>query len=172
MKVKATKRTVRDSDRQDASIEVFDGSKETLHQLLPSADFIVVCVPMTNDTTDLIDATEFQLMKNTCIVVNVARGPVINETALFNALKQRRIHSAGIDVWYNYPKIEDNPTPVSMGTHPFEQLDNIVMAPHTASYVEKGAQEAERSRHLAALLNALVDDPLHAPNKVQMEQGY
>lgn len=66
---------------------------------LPAADFIVVAIPTAAGTVDLIAAREFALMKSTACLVNVGRGPVINEQALYDALRTRRIAGAGLDVW-------------------------------------------------------------------------
>lgn len=67
-------------------------------------------------------------MKPTACLVNVGRGPVVNEEALYEALRTRRIAGAGFDVWYQYPS---RPGQIQRpGRFPFHELDNIIMTPH------------------------------------------
>ncbi len=104
------------------------GGLDELPQHLPQADFVVVAIPAAPGTVDLISAREFALMKPTACIVNVGRGPVINEEALYEALRTRRIAGAGIDVWYQYPSA---PGQIQRpGRFPFHELDNIIMTPH------------------------------------------
>ena len=94
---------------------------------LKEADFVVVAIPATAGTTDLIGEAEFALMKPTAFIVNVGRAAVINEAALFRALQTRRIAGAGLDVWYQYPAAGQKLLP---GRLPFQELDNVIMTPH------------------------------------------
>jgi phosphoglycerate dehydrogenase-like enzyme len=104
------------------------GGLDELSTHLPEADFVVVAIPAAPGTIDLISAREFALMKRSAIIVNVGRGPVINEEALYEALRTRRIAGAGIDVWYQYPSA---PGQIQQpGRFPFHALDNIIMTPH------------------------------------------
>jgi len=104
------------------------GGLDELPRHLPKADFIVVAIPAAAGTVDLIAAREFALMKPTACLVNVGRGPVINEQALYDALRYRRIAGAGLDVWYRYPlALGQTQLPARL---PFHELDNIIMTPH------------------------------------------
>lgn len=104
------------------------GGLDELARHLPAADFIVVAIPAAPGTVDLVSAREFALMKPTACVVNVGRGPVINEQALYDALRSRRIAGAGLDVWYQYPSAPgQKQRPAKL---PFHELDNIIMTPH------------------------------------------
>ena len=104
------------------------GGLDELPRHLPAADFIVVAIPAATGTVDLIAAREFALMKPTACLVNVGRGPVINEQALYDALRTRRIAGAGLDVWYQYPSAPgQKQLPARL---PFHELDNIIMTPH------------------------------------------
>ena len=79
-------------------------------------------------------------MKPTSIIVNISRGPIINERALFDALQQNRIRGAGLDVWWRYPpKWRGKATPPS--DIPFQDLDNVVVSPHRAGYSENTERE-------------------------------
>lgn len=105
-----------------------------LDDLLPRCDFVILACPLTPDTTGLLDARRLELCKNNAVIINLARGPVIDEQALFQALKNRRIGGAVLDVWYQYPSPEDSsPRP---SKYPFHELDNVVMTPHCSSWSE------------------------------------
>lgn len=95
-----------------------------LAKLLSSADFITVHVPLLPQTYHLIGAAEFAMMKPTAILVNTSRGPVIDQKALYEALKSRRIFAAAIDV------AEVEPIPLE---DPLLTLDNLIITPHIAS---------------------------------------
>lgn len=107
------------------------GGLDQLPKYLPSADFVVSAVPSAAGTVDLIGAKELALMKPTAFIVNVGRGPVINEEALYNALKDHRIAGAGLDVWWQYPALGQNREP---SRFPYGQLDNVVMTPHKPTF--------------------------------------
>lgn len=105
-----------------------------LHDFLRECDFVVVSVALAPQTIDLIDAHAFDVMKPTAVIVNVARGAVINEDALYAALARRRIAGAVVDAWYRYPTPEDLTVPPSK--HPFHELPNIIMTPHSSIWTE------------------------------------
>jgi lactate dehydrogenase-like 2-hydroxyacid dehydrogenase len=92
-------------------------------QLLREADFVSLHVPLNADTRKLIGTRELKMMKSTAVLVNTARGPVVDEAALAQALQDKVIASAGLDVFENEPKV--NPLLL--------KLDNVVLAPHIAS---------------------------------------
>jgi glyoxylate reductase len=91
--------------------------------LLTESDFVTINVPLKEDTYHLIGERELNMMKKTAFLINTSRGPVVDENALYNALKEKRIAGAAIDVY------EDEPGFVKG----LEKLDNIVMTPHIAS---------------------------------------
>lgn len=95
-----------------------------IDNLLQKADFVTVNVPLLKATYHLIDEEKLRLMKKTAILVNNSRGPVIDEKALYKALKEGWIASAGLDVF------EQEPTSTS---NPLLTLDNVVVAPHISS---------------------------------------
>jgi phosphoglycerate dehydrogenase-like enzyme len=103
------------------------GGLGELSRHLPDADFVVVAIPAAAGTVDLFGAKEFALMKPGAFIINVGRGPVLNEDALYDALKTRRIAGAGLDVWYQYPAPGQNRAPAR---RPFHELDNVIMTPH------------------------------------------
>src|SRR5438477_11840162 len=79
---------------------------DKLHDFWGSADFFIVSVPLTPETTGIVNATAFAAMRSSAVVVNVGRGPTIDERSLYDALKDDRIAGAIIDTWYNYPTPE------------------------------------------------------------------
>ncbi len=95
-----------------------------LGELLSSADFISVHIPLTPQTRHLIGAAEFALMKPTAVFVNTSRGPVVDQKALYEALKSGQIFTAGIDVTEVEPISPDDP---------LLTLDNVIITPHIAS---------------------------------------
>jgi glyoxylate reductase len=92
--------------------------------LLEESDFISLHTPLTPDTRHLIDSEAFSKMKSNAVLINTARGPVIDPDALYEALKEHRIFGAGLDV------TEPEPLPLNS---PLLTLDNIIIAPHIAS---------------------------------------
>jgi phosphoglycerate dehydrogenase-like enzyme len=103
------------------------------------------------------------------VLINIARGPIVDEAALYNALRGGSLYGAGLDVWYNYPADEQSRSHTAPSYHPFHELDNVVMSPHRAG----GSDETERLRmaHLAELLNAAArGEPM--PNRVNLQAGY
>ncbi len=95
-----------------------------LAKLLPRADFVSIHVPLLPQTRHLIGATEFALMKPTAVFINTSRGPVVDQRALYEALKSGQIFAAAIDVTEVEPIPSDDP---------LLTLDNIIITPHIAS---------------------------------------
>lgn len=102
-----------------------------LDALLAEADYVLVCCPLTARTRGLIGPEQFARMRPDGVIINVGRGALIDEDALFAACRERRIGGAIIDVWYNYPKGEQV-TGVPVSRHPFHELDNVLMSPHNS----------------------------------------
>lgn len=101
-----------------------------LDDALPVADYVSVHMPMAPETKGIIGARALGLMKPTAIVISTARGGLVDEAALVEALKARRIRAAGLDVF------EEEPPPAD---HPFFALDNILLSPHMAGLTEECA---------------------------------
>lgn len=94
-----------------------------LDELLRTSDFVSIHVPLMPETTHLIGARELDLMKETAYLINTSRGPVVDEKALVEALKAKKIAGAGLDVYENEPEMAPG----------LAELDNAVLAPHIAS---------------------------------------
>ena len=103
-----------------------------LYALLASVDVVVVALPFSDETAGLIDQRAFTAMRHDSLIINVGRGPVIEEKALYEALAKKQIGGAVIDTWFVYPKdITDTPHP---GNYPFHTLDNIIITPHMSGW--------------------------------------
>lgn len=102
-------------------------------------DFLVVSIPLTNVTRDLLSHQQLAAMKANAVLINVSRGPVVNESALFGALRDGTIGGAIIDVWYNYPGRADefNARP---SRYDFASLPNVYMTPHIAGWTRGTVQ--------------------------------
>jgi glyoxylate reductase len=109
--------------RREEAEEEFEARYLELDELLETCDFISLHIPLTEETTHLIGKTELEKMKNEAVLVNTARGPVVDEAALADALEVGRIFAAGLDVYEEEPKV-----------HPkLLELENVVLAPHIGS---------------------------------------
>jgi phosphoglycerate dehydrogenase-like enzyme len=108
-------------------------SFDQLNATLPDLDYIVVAAALGPETEGLIGAAQFDRMKSSAVLLNVGRGPIVEETALFNALQSKRIRGATIDVWYGSYPSKDQPRPAPSKL-PFHELDNLYMTPHTSGW--------------------------------------
>ncbi len=116
---------------------------DRLRQFWGSADFFVVSLPLAAETRGIVDANAFAAMRSTAVVINVGRGPTINEKALYDALKSERIAGAVIDAWYNYPSPDQ--TRVRPSTLPFHDLTNVVMTPHMSGWTSGTIRRRQRT---------------------------
>jgi phosphoglycerate dehydrogenase-like enzyme len=104
-----------------------------LHEFLASIDTLIVAVPLTTETTGIIGSEELKLLGQDGILVNVARGDVVDQKALYDALSQNTIAGAAIDVWYTYKPEPDEEGRKYPFEEPFHTLDNIILSPHRAA---------------------------------------
>ncbi len=104
------------------------GHTSDMDNLLPSADFVALHLPLTNETRNLIDKDKLSKMKETAYLVNVSRGPIINKKDLKKALKNGEIAGAALDVYWEEP-----PTPEDS----LYNLDNIITTPHIAGITDE-----------------------------------
>lgn len=92
----------------------------TMPELLSQSDVVTIHAPLTDNTHHLIDATAISQMKPSAVLINAARGPIIDETALLKALQQHKIAGAALDVYENEPKVAEG----------YKALDNVTLTPH------------------------------------------
>ena len=137
--------------------------------LLPRSDVLIIALPLTRETEGMIGAKELAMLPTDAIVVNVGRGAVIDEEALFNALRDQTILGAGLDVWYQYPTRQEDRVGTAPSRFPFHTLDNVVMSPHRGGFLS--AAEANRIVEVAALLTAAAEGRT-IPGIVDKDLGY
>ena len=106
---------------------------EDLNTFLKQVDTLVIALPLTEQTKNMISAEQLALLGKDGILINAGRGEIVVEKDLFDALKNKTISDAAIDVWYNY-----NPEPDEAGRkfpyqYPFYELNNILLSPHRAA---------------------------------------
>lgn len=167
MNVHAVRRHVNAATTGPVSIHTLDA----LPDLLPLADVLLIALPLTNDTERLIGAEQLDLLPTSSVLVNIARGAIVDEEALYLALKNRQIAAAGIDVWYNYPSTPDSRANTPPSRFPFHNLDNVVMSPHRGGAFGLHELEQRRMTDLAQTLNAIArTEP--APHRVDIRAGY
>lgn len=170
MTVIATRRNPTASLRGEAeaiSAEVYATSD--LSKLLPRAHVIVITAPLTPETKDLIGERELAWLPRGAILVNVGRGLIVNEAALFSALKTGQLAAAGLDVWYQYPKDEASRSNTPPSAYPFHELANVVLSPHRGG--DEVGIDTQRMAELAELLNrAARGEALF--NRVDIGAGY
>jgi phosphoglycerate dehydrogenase-like enzyme len=110
------------------------GPLDDLDRLFEEADVAVICVPLAEETEGIVGASQLDLLGRDGYLVNVARGAIAQEAALYEALRDRRIAGAALDVWWSYPESRDATALPS--AHPFHELDNVVMTPHVSGRSE------------------------------------
>lgn len=140
-----------------------------LGDLLHQAHALVITVPLTGETEGMLGEDELRALPQGALLVNVGRGAVIDQAALFHALQDGHLAAAGIDVWYNYPDSVEARTNTPPADYPFHELENVVLSPHRGGLVEE--TESMRMIHLAESLNAAArGGPV--PNPVDLTAGY
>lgn len=121
------------------SKEVFDGlgitQANNLKDLLIKADVVCVHAPLTRKTKHLIGEHELEMMKSEAVLINTSRGGVVDNEALYQALREGQIAMAGLDV------LEEEPPLTSISENPLVELDNIILTPHAAWYSEEAVIE-------------------------------
>lgn len=139
--------------------EVFDRS--ALDEVLKRSDYLVVIVPLTAETEGMIGEREISLMKQSAVLINIARGQVVEEGALLSALQEKRIRGAGLDVFMQEPLPED---------HPFWELENVVLTPHLSSRSPKYMERAQEI--FLHNLSVYRGQPGEMQNVIDVKKGY
>jgi phosphoglycerate dehydrogenase-like enzyme len=106
-----------------------------LHTFLKSVDILFIAVPLTQLTENLIDKEELDIFTQdkSSLLVNISRGSVVNEEALYESLKEKKLTGAAIDVWYEYHPEPDSEGKLYPSHYPFHKLKNVVLSPHRAA---------------------------------------
>jgi D-3-phosphoglycerate dehydrogenase len=132
-----------------------------LEALLRQSDFVCLCCALTPQTHHLIDEARLALMKPTAYLINVARGPIVDQKALTQALTHRRIAGAGLDVFEQEPIAPDDP---------LLTLDNVILAPHALSWTDGCFRAIGRSACRSILDVAAGRVPAHVVNRAVIDQ--
>jgi len=127
MNICAIRRDVRRSTDNEPA---FLGGPDSIGAVLRRSDYVLISMPATSETIGSIDRGRLGLMKSTAFLINVARAEIIDEDALYEALAQRSIAGAALDVWYRYPREPGHAAPA---TRPFT---NVLMTPHVAGWTD------------------------------------
>jgi phosphoglycerate dehydrogenase-like enzyme len=133
---------------------------QAIKSMLKECDFVVISVPLTNETRGMFGEEEFEAMKPTAFLINASRGSVINQTALVNTITEKKIGGAALDVF------EQEPLPPD---HPLWKLPNVIITPHIAGISNQYDQRA------VALFNENLQRYLNSQpllNQVSLERGY
>ena len=127
-----------------------------LDELFRASDVVSVHLRLSSDTEGFIGARQFALMRKNAILINTARGAIVDEAALVQALSDHRISAAGLDVFASEPLVEG---------HPFTKLPNIVMTPHCAGITPEALEAGlcMAVQNVLRYLDGLADAPLRLP---------
>ena len=129
------------------------GGPAQLRDLVSESDYLVVCCALNRETFGLLNSDSLSWLKPDAYLINVARAEVIEEQALFDLLKEKRIAGAALDVWYRYP--EAGKQTLLPSRLPFHELDNVLMTPHLSAWTDRMIER--RWRKIAANLDALAE---------------
>jgi glyoxylate reductase len=138
-------RLIHTSHHEHADAETPGSRRVTLDEVLAESDFVSIHVPLTDETRHLIDAVALGKMKPTAYLINTARGPIVDEAALAEALAERRIAGAGLDVYEREPEVHAA----------LLRLDNVVLLPHigSATVGARAAMSSVAATNLTAALS-------------------
>jgi len=134
MNILALRRSAANPSQKDPIIDRLYGSAQLL-EMLSRCDYIVVTVPLTEQTRGLIGAAEFAVMSKNAVLINLGRGPTIDERAMIEALSGNRIRGAALDVF------DQEPLPKG---HPFYSLENVLLSPHCGDHTPDWLDNAMR----------------------------
>lgn len=132
-----------------------------LDAMLPQVDVLVLCCPLTPETRGLIDARRVGLLKSGALLVNVARGPVVDDEALLAALRAGRLGGAALDVFATQPLPAD---------HPYLALDSVIVTPHMAGVTEESMERmgVGAAREVLRLLAGKLPENLRNPDALDL----
>jgi phosphoglycerate dehydrogenase-like enzyme len=133
-----------------------------LHTILPACDYIVVTLPLTEKTRQLFGRREFQLMKSSAFFINIGRGPIVVENELIEALTEKQIAGAGLDVFELEPLPPQNP---------LWKMDNVIITPHTSGNTEHYDKRLIEDIFIPNL-KMYINDKIPNINLLDYEKGY
>jgi phosphoglycerate dehydrogenase-like enzyme len=134
MKILALKRNLPANPKSDPLVDHYFGG-DRLTEMIALCDYVAVAAPLTPETRGMVGDPEFAAMKKSAVVINVGRGPVIDEKAMIAALSEGRIKGAALDVF------DEEPLPKG---HPFYKMENVLLSPHCADHTAEWLDDAMR----------------------------
>ncbi|MBW2306397.1 MAG: C-terminal binding protein [Deltaproteobacteria bacterium] len=153
---------VHDPYVREEFITEYGAVRAPFEDLLPKSDYIVIQAPLTEETRNLFGDGEFRQMKRSAILINTARGPIVNNRSLYRALKEGWIAAAGLDDTEEEPAKKKNWRP----DNPLFTLDNVIITPHAAYYSEESIEEARRTASQEVVRVLTGKTPKYPVNKV------
>ena len=147
-----------DNDLQHKLKLEFLGGEGDLDYVLKESDFVIVSVPLTPATRGLISKRELSLMKETAFIINIARAAIIDEEALYTALKEKKIAGAGLDVWW-IPHWWDpkwKPELDKPSRYPIWELPNVIATPHNVGFTERTIHSDKAIQIIVENINRII----------------
>ncbi len=145
----------------EAALAPLGARRVPLETLLGEADFVVISCLLTEQTRHLIGAAQLARMKSEAFLINVARGPIVDEAALIAALRERRIAGAGLDVFEQEPVAPDNP---------LLAMDNVIVTPHALCWTDECFHEIAATGLGSVVEFSLGRRPVHVVNLQALER--
>ncbi|MFA9559708.1 D-2-hydroxyacid dehydrogenase [Evansella sp. AB-rgal1] len=152
---------VRHSGAPEADVDQMYTQHE-LNTVLPQCDYVVITLPLTNETKQMFSNRQFELMKDSSFFINIGRGEIVVEADLIEALTHGQIAGAGLDVFEVEPLPEDSP---------LWEMENVIITPHTSGATEHYNQRLIEEIFIPNLKNYVAGTPLSI-NVVDYEKGY
>jgi phosphoglycerate dehydrogenase-like enzyme len=146
---------IKPADAERAGTKLVD-----LETLLKESDYVVICCALTEGTRHLLNAERLALMKPTAYLINLARGPIVDQRALTKVLQERRIAGAGLDVFEQEPIAADDP---------LLKLGNVILAPHALCWTDECFAGNGRSAIQSILDAAAGRQPQNVVNRAVLE---
>ncbi|HUU77340.1 MAG TPA: 2-hydroxyacid dehydrogenase [candidate division Zixibacteria bacterium] len=172
MSILGIKRQPTKNLKQQLQLE-FLGGPDDLDYVLKESDFVIVTVPLTPVTRGMISKKELSLMKETAFIINIARAGIIDEEALYNAIKENKIAGAGLDVWW-VPHWWDpkwKPELDKPSHFPIWELPNVIATPHNVGFTERTIYSEKTIQIIVENIN-LVIKGRQPKNLVDKENQY
>ncbi|MCM3587999.1 D-2-hydroxyacid dehydrogenase [Mesobacillus maritimus] len=152
---------VRNSGQSEPYVDAMYLANE-LNEVLPQCDYVVVTLPLTDNTRQMFGTSQFQQMKPSTIFINIGRGQIVDEAALIEALENKKIAAAGLDVFEKEPLNENSP---------LWEMENVIITPHTAGSTEHYATRVIEDIFIPNLRGYL-NNQIPFINVVDFKKGY
>jgi phosphoglycerate dehydrogenase-like enzyme len=157
------------TENEDTPTPAKKYTPDQLAEFLKVVNTLIVAVPQTDETEGLIGAEELGYLGEEGLLVNMARGSVIDEQSLYDALKTKKIAGAAIDVWYEYRPEEDDNGKKYPYNFPFHELENVILSPHRGA---SPMDDLHRWNEVVENITRYTNGRNDFLNQVELERGY